>query len=136
VTRSYTVTEPPPPPEPSLGFEGFLGRVHDGSVVRAGDAIPIVFSLGGFQGNDVLAGGSPTSVRVDCDDPGEPTGGDPAASASSRGLFFNHWTNRYVFLWRTSRAWAGTCRTFVLALRDGSVERLTVSLRSGWYRHR
>jgi DNA-binding beta-propeller fold protein YncE len=133
VTHGYTVTAPPP--EPSLGFEGFLGPIHDGSLVRAGDAIPIVFSLGGFQGNDVLAAGSPTSVQVACDDPGEPTGGDPASSASSRGLFFNRWTRHYVFLWQTSKAWAGTCRSFVLGLRDGSVERLTVSFRSGWHRH-
>jgi 6-phosphogluconolactonase (cycloisomerase 2 family) len=133
VTHTYTVTEPAP--EPGLGFEGFLGPIHDGSVVRAGDAIPIVFSLGGFQGDDVVAAGSPTSVQVDCDDPGEPTGGDPASSASSRGLFFNQWTQHYVFMWQTSKAWAGTCRTFVLSLRDGSVERLAVSFRSGWRRY-
>jgi len=126
VTHGYTVVEP------LLGFEGFLGPIQDGSVVHAGDAIPIVFSLGGFRGLDVLADGSPTSVQVDCDDPGEPTGGEPAESQFDRGLRFNRWTGHYVFTWQTKRAWAGTCRSFVLSLRDGTVARLTVSFRSAW----
>jgi DNA-binding beta-propeller fold protein YncE len=135
VTHGYTVAES------LLGFKGFLGPTHDGSVVRAGDAIPIIFALSGHHSvNDVLAQGSPTSVRVDCDDPGEPTGGEPAESQFDRGLTFNRWTGHYVFTWQTERAWAGTCRTFVLGLSDGSVERLTVSFRSAsyrhWYRHR
>jgi DNA-binding beta-propeller fold protein YncE len=134
VTNSYTVTEPPPPPpDPGLGFEGFVGSIHDGSVVSAGDEVPVVFSLGGFRGRDVLADGSPTSVQADCDDPGQPTGGE--AAWSKRGLTFNRWTGHYVFQWQTKKSWAGTCRTFVLALRDGSVERLTVSFRPGWHRH-
>ncbi len=134
VTHSYTVTEPSPPstPGPGLDFQGFLGPIHDGSVVHAGDAIPIVFSLGGDQGLDVLAADSPSSVQTDCGHPGAPTGGDPASSQSDRGLIFHSWTGHYVFMWQTRKAWAGTCRTFVLGLRDGSVARLTVSFRSSW----
>ena len=139
VTHSYTVTEPPPPPppapDPDLQFQGFLGPIHQGSVVRAGDAIPIVFSLGGDRGLDVLAAGSPSSVQTDCEHPGAPTGGDPAASKLDSGLIFHSWTGHYVFLWQTPKAWAGTCRTFVLGLRDGEVARLTVSFRSGWRWH-
>ena len=136
VTHSYTVTEPPPPPpstpDPGLDFQGFLGPIHTGSVVRAGDAIPIVFSLGGDQGLDVLASGSPSSVQTDCDQPGTPTGGEPAWSQSGSGLVFHSWTGHYVFMWQTRKSWAGTCRTFVLGLSDGGVERLTVSFRSSW----
>jgi DNA-binding beta-propeller fold protein YncE len=137
MTHSYTVTAPSPPgtPDPGLDFQGFLGPIHDGSVVRAGDAIPIVFSLGGDQGLDVLAAGSPSSALVDCDHPGAPTGGEPAWSKSGRGLVFHSWTGHYVFMWQTRKSWAGTCRTFVLGLRDGSVERLTVSFRSSWGWH-
>ena len=101
--------------------------------MRAGDAIPIVFSLGGDQGLDVLADGSPSSVQTDCEHPGTPTGGEPASSQSGRGPDAStRWTGHYVFMWQTRKAWAGTCRTFVLGLRDGSVERLTVSFRSAW----
>ena len=44
-------------------------------------------------------------------------------------------TGHYVFMWQTRQSWAGTCRTFVLGLRDGSVARLTVSFRSSWRWH-
>jgi DNA-binding beta-propeller fold protein YncE len=132
VTHSYTVVEP------VLGFDGFLGPIHDGSVVRAGDTIPIVFSLGADRGLQILATGSPTSVQVDCEQPGEPTGGEPARSRSDRGLRFHSWTGHYVFAWQTKPEWAGTCRSFVLSLRDGTVARLKVSFRSArrWHRHR
>jgi hypothetical protein len=75
-------------------------------------------------------------VRVDCEHPGQATGGEPAASESDRGLRFNRWTGHYSFTWQTRSAWAGTCRTFVLRLRDDSVARLTVSFRSAWRWHR
>jgi DNA-binding beta-propeller fold protein YncE len=130
VTHGYTVVEP------VLAFLGFRGSIHDGSVVTAGATLPIAFSLGGFHGLDVLAEGSPTSVGVDCDDPGAATGGSPAGSEGDRGLRFSHWTGNYVFKWETDRHWAGTCRTFVLTLADGSVQRLTVSFRSSWHWHR
>jgi DNA-binding beta-propeller fold protein YncE len=129
-THGYTVVEP------VLAFLGFRGSIHDGSVVTAGATLPIAFSLGGFHGLDVLAEGSPTSVGVDCDDPGAATGGSPAESEGDRGLRFSHWTGNYVFKWETDRHWAGTCRTFVLTLADGSVQRLTVSFRSSWHWHR
>ena len=131
VTHSYTVVEPPPPP-PDLGFAGFFGPIHNGSVVRAGDAISIVFGLDGYHGLKILANGSPSSVQVDCQHPGQATGGEPARSPSGRGLRFNRRTGHYVFTWQTRSAWAGTCRTFVLGLSDGSVERLTVSFRPAW----
>jgi DNA-binding beta-propeller fold protein YncE len=130
VTHGYTVVEP------VLAFLGFRGPIHDGSVVRAGDTLPIAFSLGGFHGLDVLADGSPSTVAVECDDPGAPTDGSPARSEGDRGLFFSRWTGNYVFKWQTDKRWAGTCRTFVLTFADGSVQRLTVSFRSSWRWHR
>jgi 6-phosphogluconolactonase (cycloisomerase 2 family) len=123
VTHHYTVVG-------LFDFEGFLGPIHDGSVVHAGDSVPIVFSLGGDRGLDVLADGSPSSVQVDCDDPGEPTGGDPAAS--SQGLRYNASTGHYVFRWETDTGWAGTCRSFVLTLADGSVHRLLIKFCQPW----
>jgi 6-phosphogluconolactonase len=133
VTNSYTVVEG------VVGFQGFFGPIDEGSVVRAGDAIPIVFSLGAYRGPHILADGSPSSVRVDCEHPGQATGGELAESQSGRGLRFHDWSGHYIFTWQTKSAWAGTCRTFVLGLRDGSVGRLTVSFRQAswrWHRHR
>src|SRR5205085_4521916 len=104
-THSYTVNQPPPPPppapDPDLQFQGFLGPIHQGSVVSAGDVTPIVFSLGGDRGLDVLAPGSPSSVQTACEHPGAPTGGEPALSQSGRGLIFRSSTGHYVFSWQT-----------------------------------
>jgi hypothetical protein len=114
-------------------FEGFVGPVQDGSVVKAGSVVPIAFSLGGFHGLDVLGDGSPSSVRVACDDPGEAVGGDAAESAD--GLRFDEASGTYTFAWQTHRAWARTCRAFVVTLRDGSSARIVVRFRSPhWHR--
>ena len=44
--RSRTAT---PPPSAASASRASSDPIHNGSVVRAGDAIPIVFSLGGYQ---------------------------------------------------------------------------------------
>ena len=128
VTHTYTVAESQTPP--GYDFGGFLGPIQDGARVKPGDAVPIVFSLGGDLGLDVLADGSPSTARVDCDNRGTPTASEPALSKGGRGLLYNRRTGHYVFVWQTKKSWKGTCRTFVLALSDGSVQQLTVSFRS------
>ena len=113
VTHGYTVVEPR-----CLAFEGFFGPIHNGSVVRAGDAIPIVFALGGYHGLNVLADGSPSSVQVDCRHPGQATGGEPRPQPVRSGPALQSLgRGHYVFTWQTKSAWAGTCRTFVLGLQ-------------------
>jgi DNA-binding beta-propeller fold protein YncE len=131
VTHSYTV-DAPPPPEP--GFGGFVGPIHDGSVVRAGSVVPIAFSLGGFNGLDVLADGSPSSVRVHCDDPAERLG-DELPAESADGLLFDETTGAYTFAWQTDRSWAWTCRAFAVTLRDGSVHQLVVRICPSRWHH-
>jgi DNA-binding beta-propeller fold protein YncE len=126
VTHSYTVTD-------EVGFQGFGGPIHDGSVVTAGSVVPIAFSLGGYHGLDVLAQ-APSSVRVDCQSPGDPTNGYPAQSDA--GLQFDTASGNYTFAWNTRNSWAGTCRAFLLKLDDGSVERLVLRFcRPGYWYH-
>jgi hypothetical protein len=119
VTHAYTVT--------GYAFGGFLGPIQNGTTVKAGTTIPIVFSLGGDRGLNVLAAGSPASGVVRCGSSAAPASTQPAAS--DQGLRFNPLTGHYVFKWRTQRSWAGTCRAFVLTLSDGSVHRLVVKFR-------
>jgi hypothetical protein len=128
VTHTYAVAEPTI--DPGYDFGGFLGAIQDGARVRAGDAIPIVFALGGDLGLDVLAADSPSSGQVDCDAPREPSDTEPTLSRWGRGLRFNPSTGHYVYWWQTLKPWAGTCRAFVLALNDGSAHRLVVRFRS------
>src|SRR5919197_833147 len=124
VNHGYTAADP------GYDFGGFLGSILDGVRVRAGDPIPIVFSLGGDHGLDVLAPGSPSSGQVGCDAGGEPSETEPARSRWDQGLRFNAQTGHYVFWWQTEKSWAGTCRAFELGLNDGSVHRLVVRFRS------
>ena len=136
VTHSYTVAEPPPP-QPVLGFEGFFGPIHQRQrrARRRRDPDRLLagwLSGAGHPGRRLAeqrAGRLPASRPGDGRRAGpEPVRSGPAlqqldaATTSSRG--------------RPGSAWAGTCRTFVLGLRDGSVERLTVSFRSAWRWHR
>jgi DNA-binding beta-propeller fold protein YncE len=122
VTHAYTVAAGYP-------FGGFLGAIQNGAVIKAGTTVPIVFSLGGNLGLDVLAAGSPASGTVTCGSPDAPTSTEPADS--DYGLRFSSSAGVYVFKWHTKRSWAGTCRAFVLTLKDGSVHQLTVKFRRG-----
>lgn len=69
----------------------------------------------------MLASGSPRSATVACDaaapvDPAEQT-----VTAGSSGLQYDAASGLYTYVWKTDRAWAGTCRQFTLTFRDGNV---------------
>ena len=61
-------------------WSGFFRPVDNGgvyNVAKAGSSIPVKFSLGGNQGLNIMAAGSPSSQKITCD-----TG---AASDDDRG---------------------------------------------------
>lgn len=106
-------------------FSGFFPHVQNSPVLngaKAGSAIPIKFKLNGDQGLNVLAEGYPTSQRVTCANVG--TLLDMPSEAVSPGastLSYDPATGQYSYVWKTDKSWAGTCRQFVLRLRDGSI---------------
>jgi hypothetical protein len=109
-------------------FEGFFSPVNNQPTlnrVNAGRAIPIKFSLGGDRGLGVLADGYPKSQDVACDSTAPVDGVEETVSADSSGLSYDAASGRYVYVWKTDRAWAGTCRQLVLKLEDGSTHRVT-----------
>jgi extracellular elastinolytic metalloproteinase len=99
-------------------FTGFFGISNPPTLnqPKAGSTVNASFGLGGARGLDVLAQGSPTSQPIDCTTKAA-TG---AASATTGTLIFSATTGRYTYAWTTQRAWAKTCREFVLTLADGS----------------
>jgi hypothetical protein len=102
-------------------FKGFFGSVKNPPAVNrqsAGSTVPILFSLSGNQGLEVLAEGSPSSIQVDCATL-EPAGGSEPTLSSS-GLSYDPATDRYKYEWTTQGDWAGSCRQLVLALDDGT----------------
>src|SRR5690606_3149790 len=112
--------------------EGFVGGIADPpelNVVNRGSAAKLEFSLGGYQGLDILAENSPYSRQVDCttlrtEDPGAETITPrpipvPAETPGNSRLSYDPTTGRYTYPWKLERDWGGTCREFVLTRKDG-----------------
>ncbi|MEX2546619.1 MAG: PxKF domain-containing protein [Chloroflexota bacterium] len=114
----------PAPGGPQYQFSGFFRPVDSRptvNLVKAGQAIPVKFSLGEDFGLDIFAPDSPSSGWFACGDPSL----DPiewTASASNAGLTYDAVTGQYTYVWKTSKAWAGTCRRLFLEFNDGSVQ--------------
>jgi predicted acyl esterase len=83
----------------------------------AGAAVPVKFSLAGFQGLGIFVAGSPSFQRTNCT-----TGaaiGQPFATTSTEPLAYEN--GAYVYVWKTPKSLAGACGTLRLALIDGTV---------------
>jgi len=79
--------------------------------VKAGEGVPLKFSLNGNQGLDVVA----AAASAPC--------GSADQSAGDGTLTYNSANDRYTYLMSSAKAWAGTCRDLVLTLRDGTSHR-------------
>ena len=97
-------------------FSGFFPPVAafpTANPVKAGEGIPLKFSLHGNRGSDVFASGLPTWAPCDSS-----SGGSTPATGS---LSYNAALDRYTFLAATSKTWAGMCGDLSITLRDGTV---------------
>ena len=101
------------------------------NAARAGQSVPVKFDLGGDQGLLVIASGWPQSAGIAC-----ATGDSPAnvvpeetETAGSSTLTYDAETGLYSYVWKTDRAWEGTCREFVLKLADGTEHRALFDFR-------
>jgi alpha-tubulin suppressor-like RCC1 family protein len=104
-------------------FAGFYAPVEPApalNAVKAGSAVPLKFSLDGNKGLAVLAAGYPASQPLDCvqlDPGGEPVA---ASSAGRTGLSYDPMSEQYTYVWKTEKAWLGTCRVLSMRLIDGT----------------
>jgi hypothetical protein len=115
VACSYTV---------AYDWSGFFQPVDNLptlNVARAGSAIPVIFSLGGNQGLNVVSVGYPTSNEAACDASAGDDIIEATVSAGNSSLAYDPITNRYTYVWKTEKAWAGTCRQLRLKLVDGTL---------------
>jgi hypothetical protein len=99
------------------------------NMVNAGRAIPVKFSLGGDRGLDVFAAGYPRSQEIACDTSLEVDGIEETVTAGGSSLAYDAAADRYQYVWKSSEAWAGTCRQLVVKLRDGSTHRAAFRFR-------
>jgi Concanavalin A-like lectin/glucanases superfamily len=105
-------------------FKGFFSPVDNAPVVnvaKAGSSVPVKFSLTGYQGMDVLAAGSPGSQAVSCNDSASLDTVEQTATAGGSSLAYDAASDRYIYVWKTEKAWSGSCRQLLLRLADGSV---------------
>lgn len=119
---AQTFTIPAAPPQ-GFSFSGFFQPVDNLpalNVATAGSSIPVRFSLGGNQGLAIFASGYPASSPITCDasDPG--TTIEETLNTGGSGLNYDTTSGQYTYVWKTDRAWKGTCRMLVVAFTDGS----------------
>jgi hypothetical protein len=106
-------------------FAGFFPPVDNLpilNVAKAGSAIPVKFSLSGNQGLNIFAAGYPTSVTTPCGTTAEDAV-EETVTANSSSLSYNPISDQYSYVWKTDKAWAGTCRTLVIRLNDGTLHK-------------
>ena len=103
---------------PFGGFQRPIDNLPASNLVKAGQAVPVKFSLGGDRGLGILAAGSPTSSPAGCN--GTIDDAVTAPAAENSGLQYDAASDTYTYVWKTAKAWAGTCRTLSVALNDGT----------------
>ena len=87
--------------------------------VKAGEPVPVKFSLHGDHGLDVIS----RAAWHPCD-----TSRDVATTASGT-LTYNANLGRYTYTWTSSKSWSGACTEFLLTLRDGTTHAAYVTFR-------
>ncbi len=107
----------------TYAFGGFFSPVGNPSVlnaVKAGQTVPVKFTLHGDQGLGVLASGYPKSQAIACDANAEVDGIESTLAAGSSGLTYDPGTGQYTYAWKTDKSWANSCRQLVVKLADGT----------------
>ncbi|HZC70356.1 MAG TPA: PxKF domain-containing protein [Jatrophihabitans sp.] len=113
-------------------FSGFFQPVNNVptvNVAKAGSAIPVKFSLGGNQGLNIFQAGAPQVVKVSCSSGVQTDLVETTITAGGSSLQYDWFTNQYIYVWKTTSSWAGSCVQFELGLNDGSTHRFFVQFK-------
>jgi hypothetical protein len=106
-------------------WNGFFSPVENPTAwnsAKAGQSVPVKFSLGGDQGLNIFASGYPKIFSIAC-----PNGGvtpDPieeyATITANSKLIYDALDNQYNYVWKTDKAWAGKCFRLDVKLNDNT----------------
>jgi hypothetical protein len=111
-------------PASVLRFRGFFKPMKNPPMynrMRAGQAIPVRFTVDGYRGTaSVLKNGSPTSSPISCKAVRTENVVDETEPAIRSGLRQDGARSKFKYTWKTDPKWAGSCRKLVLTLVDGS----------------
>lgn len=110
------------PAQPPFAFNGFFAPVSNNALnsVKAGQAIPVRFSLGGDKGLDIFDGGYPASQQVACDMSSGTSPLSETVNAGNSRLTYDAASDTYTFVWKTEKGWSTSCRRLVLRFTDGT----------------
>jgi hypothetical protein len=102
------------------GFAAPIANAPSVNTATAGSVVRLKFSLAGNQGLDVIRAGSPLSgvLSGPCNLSGPID--SPTLAISAADLKYDPTTDQYQYSWQTLTSWAGTCRAFILILKDGA----------------
>ena len=79
------------------------------------------FSLQGDHGLDIFDTGYPKSQRIACDTSLPMDTIEQTVTAGASSLSYDAAKDLYVYVWKTDKAWAGTCRQLTVKLNDSTV---------------
>jgi hypothetical protein len=105
-------------------WSGFLQPVDnlpELNGAKAGSAVPVKFSLGEYKGLNIFAAGYPQSMQIACNSFSPLDDIEQTVTAGSSSLTFDPLTNQYIYVWKTEKSWAGTCRQLIIKLFDGTI---------------
>jgi len=106
-----------------FNFVGFFQPVDNLptlNLVTAGQGVPVKFSLGGDQGLDIFAAGYPVSSEIACDANVQGSLIEETVTTGGSSLNYDAATGQYTYVWKTQKAWKGTCRMLDVRLIDGT----------------
>lgn len=122
----YGATMELPSTGPTFTFGGFLSPVDARptlNAVKAGAAVPVKFSLGGDFGLSIFTAGNPRSQVIACDSTADIDPIEQTVTPGGSSLGYDAATGTYSYVWKSDKAWKGTCRQLVLGFADGSFQR-------------
>jgi hypothetical protein len=87
---------------------------------KAGQAIPVKFSLNGNQGLSIFATGFPKSTKVTCPSALPVLDLIETYASTTSGLQYDASADQYIYVWKTTSSLAGTCQRLDVKLVDGT----------------
>jgi hypothetical protein len=112
-------------------WTGFFSPINNPTVVntlKAGQAVPVKFTLAGNKGLGVLADGYPKSQAITCATNPATDAVEETLTSSQSGLSYDAAAGQYIYVWKTSSTWTG-CRQLVVKLADGTVHRANFQMK-------
>src|SRR6185503_17103697 len=85
-------------------FTGFFAPVDNLPILnemKAGQAVPLKFSLSGNKGLNIFAANSPNSVQVSCVSGATISEVEETSNAGSSSLTYDATSDRYHYVWKT-----------------------------------